>query len=148
MASHVYAVEGGAFVLLPSQVQTEKGLNANGLGNEAAPEDVDAPHTAVIGGGFSVVIGPDGRPLTTPVSADWQGLLYHELDFNEIYVAKQTVDCVGHYSRPEIFSLQVNGKTCRQVVADGHATFQHEARFPKLDGDIVDLQPTPTDHQP
>jgi len=133
MASHVYAVEGGTFVLLPSQVQTEKGLRANGLGSEAAPGDVDAPHTAVIGGGFSVIIGPDGRGLTEPVDPKWQGLLFHELDFNDIYVAKQTVDCVGHYSRPDIFSLQVNGKVNRAVVdSRSEVPFRHEIRFPAL----------------
>lgn len=133
MASHVYAVEGGAFVLLPSQVQTEKGLKANGLGKEASPDDTDAPHTAVVGGGFSVIIGPDGRRLTEPLGEEWQGLLYHELDFNDIYVAKQTVDPVGHYSRPDIFSLLVNGQTHRQAVKAGlPSEFSHESRFPTL----------------
>ena len=135
MASHVYAVEGGSFVLLPSQVQTAKGLIANGLGADASPDDADAPHTAVTGGGFSVIIGPDGKALTEPMSPKWQGILYHDLDFNNIYIAKQTVDCVGHYSRPDIFALQVNVKVNRQVVPSVHEKFQHEARFPELEAE-------------
>lgn len=133
MASHVYAVEGGAFVLLPSQVQTVKGLKANGLGEEASPDDINAPHTAVLGGGFSVVIGQDGKRLTEPLDPCWQGILYHDLDFNDIYIAKQTVDCVGHYSRPDIFNLLVNGKVNRQRVESGEEEFQHERRFPVLE---------------
>jgi nitrilase len=137
MVSHVYAVEGATFVLLASQVQTEKGLAANGLGEEASIEDIDAPHTAVTGGGFSVIIAPDGRALTPPVDSKWQGLLYHELDFNEIYTAKATVDVVGHYSRPDIFNLMVNGKVNRQVVAsEFDGVFDHSSRFPMLEDEV------------
>ncbi|KAH6638710.1 hypothetical protein C7974DRAFT_304941, partial [Boeremia exigua] len=63
-----------------------------------------------------------------------QGLLYHELDFNNIYVAKQTVNCVRHYSRPDIFSLQVNSKVNQAVVGTTlEAPFLHKTRFPALD---------------
>lgn len=114
MVTHTYAVESGAFVLLASHTQSQKGLVANGLVGDL-PEGAEAPHTAVVGGGFSVIIGPDGRPLTEPVPDTWEGLIYHELDFNDIYVAKATVDPVGQYSRPDILTLQVRNKVHRHV---------------------------------
>jgi nitrilase len=136
MASHVYAIEGAAFVLLASQVQTEKGLRANGLSSLKLQDEADAPHTAVIGGGFSEIIAPDGRTLVKATDDTWEGLLYHVLDFNEIYVAKSTVDVVGHYSRPDIFRLQVNGQVHRQVVAGSvDSEFCHESRFQQLDNE-------------
>ena len=138
IVTHTLAIEGGTFVLLASQVQTEKGLEANGLGKEASLDDVDAPHTAVVGGGFSVIIAPDGRALTEPVDPKWQGILYHELDFDEIYAAKAWVDPVGHYSRPDIFSLSVNGRTHQHVVTCGIMDgLQHDLRFPTLEDEPV-----------
>lgn len=100
MATLTLAIEGGVFVLLAFMTQSEKGLETNGLlqtGTGSEP-----PHTAVTGGGFTVVIAPDGRALTQPVPADWEGLVYCDLDFDEIYKAKQWVDPVGHRGRTSL----------------------------------------------
>lgn len=70
MATHTLAIEGEVFVLLASMTQSEKGLKANGLDNGVAPGE-ELPHTAVKGGGFTVIIAPDGRALTEPVPVDW-----------------------------------------------------------------------------
>jgi cyanide hydratase len=141
MATHTLAIEGGVFVLLASSTQTEKGLKANGLlgaettvSAEGAPGET--PHTAVVGGGFTAVIAPDGRALTEPVPVDWEGLVYCELDFEEIYRAKQWVDPVGHYSRPDLFTLVVRGETRRHVETEGEVNgegFEHVDRFVGLE---------------
>ncbi|KAK1700190.1 carbon-nitrogen hydrolase [Colletotrichum godetiae] len=120
MATHTMAVEGATFVLLASSTQTEKGLTE------------ERPHTAVIGGGFSEIIAPDGRTLVKAPSATFEGLLYGELDFDEIYMAKSIVDTVGHYSRPDIFTLQVRGDVRRQCEYAEPGEFNHTSRFPEL----------------
>ncbi|KAJ9209722.1 hypothetical protein DTO166G4_8673 [Paecilomyces variotii] len=151
LATHTLAIEGGVFVLLASSIQTEKGLKSNGLIPETETSDNttaladepglpkgEKPHTAVIGGGFSVVIAPDGRALTDPVPADWEGLIYCDLDFDEIYRAKQWVDPVGHYSRPDVFTLLVRNKTRKHVEVEGRGEedgFEHIDRFPALEDD-------------
>ncbi|KEY71448.1 hypothetical protein S7711_10114 [Stachybotrys chartarum IBT 7711] len=89
MATHTVAIEGGVFVILASMTHSEK----------------------VKGGGFTAIIAPDGRALTEPVPVDWEGLVYCDLDFEEIYKAKQWVDPVGHYSRPDIFNLTVSNES-------------------------------------
>ncbi|KAJ9134349.1 Carbon-nitrogen hydrolase [Pleurostoma richardsiae] len=132
-ATYTLAVEGSVFVLLASMTQSEKGLRANGLVGEVA-EAEEAPHTAVKGGGFSVVIAPDGRALTEPVPDDWEGLIYCNLDFDEIYKAKQWVDPVGHYSRPDIFNLLVRNDVRRHIVKDdSDDDYCHVSRFPQLE---------------
>ncbi|GJC88679.1 nitrilase [Colletotrichum liriopes] len=140
MATHTLAVEGATFVLLASSTQTQKGLVANGLipepnanvlsSSEATDEEL--PHTAVVGGGFSEIISPDGRTLVKAPSATYDGILYGELDFDEIYMAKSIVDTVGQYSRPDIFTLQVRGEVRRQCEYDQVSEFAHESRFPSL----------------
>lgn len=119
MASHMYAVESGAFVLVTTAVQTAKGLEANGfldLGTESA--DDKARCAGATGGCFSTIIAPVGKGLTPRTDPSWQDLLYQELDFNEIYKVKAVVDVVGHYSRPDIFRLHVNS-TSHPHVVDG-----------------------------
>jgi cyanide hydratase len=131
-ATHVLAVEGATFVLLASHTQSEKGLQANGLVPDIV-QGIETPHVCVTGGGFSEIIAPDGRSLTTPVDPSWEGLIYGELDFNEIYLAKNVVDTVGQYSRPDIFSLRVNGNVNRQCVYEEvKEEFTHTDRFTTL----------------
>lgn len=132
-ATHQYAVESGAFVLLASHTQSESGIEANGMSIETQP-GVIQPHTALVGGGFSEIVAPDGRSLTKPVPADWEGLIYADLDFNEIYKAKSIVDPVGQYSRPDIFTLQVRNRVRRHCEISGvDDTYMHAARFQDLD---------------
>lgn len=133
-ASHVYAVEGSTFVLLASHVQTEKGLRAHGFldGDDSS----ERSHTAVIGGGFSEIIAPDGRTLVKSPSASYDGLIYANLDFDEIYMAKNTVDPVGHYSRPDIFQLHVNDKVNTCVVSPSQPEqVAHASRYSELKDD-------------
>lgn len=133
MATHTLAVEGATFVLLASSTQTEKGLVANGPVDESEHAgEVEKPHTAVVGGGFSEIIAPDGRTLVKAPSPTFEGLLYGELDFDEIYIAKSIVDTVGQYSRPDLFTLQVRGKLRRQCEYDEISNVDHVSRFPDL----------------
>jgi hypothetical protein len=46
-------------------------------------------------------------------------IIYHELDSNEISKAKATVDIVGDYSGPKIFTLDINSNVHRQCVVNG-----------------------------
>ncbi|KAK1634565.1 carbon-nitrogen hydrolase [Colletotrichum phormii] len=120
MATHTMAVEGATFVLLASSTQTEKGLVANGLIPSQDTDDAknppvetqERPHTAVIGGGFSEIIAPDGRTLVKAPN----------------YMAKSIVDTVGQYSRPDIFTLQVRGHVRCQCEYTEPGEFNHASR--------------------
>ncbi|EEU34527.1 uncharacterized protein NECHADRAFT_54453 [Fusarium vanettenii 77-13-4] len=128
MATHTYAIEGGAFVLLASHTQSEK-VHEGGV---ELPDD--ECHTAVTGGGFTEVIAPDGRTIAKAPSPSFEGLIYAELDFNEIYLAKNIVDPVGQYSRTDLFTLQVNSNVNRHCVYREKTTeFAHTTRYPDLE---------------
>lgn len=57
--------------------------------------------------GDSVVISPDGEIAAGPLRKE-AAILYADVDLQKIGLAKRTLDVVGHYSRPDIFTLHVN----------------------------------------
>jgi len=39
-----------------------------------------------------------------------EGILYADIDLNEITAAKRMFDVSGHYARPDVFDFKVNKK--------------------------------------
>lgn len=70
-----------------------------------------------VGGGQSAVFGPDGRRLTEPIPSDQEGIVYADLPMDFAVTIKHVVDVVGHYSRPDLLWLGVDGreKSCVRV---------------------------------
>jgi nitrilase len=57
--------------------------------------------------GGSAIYDPLGRVLAAPVYGE-DALLTAELDLSIIPQAQMDFDPVGHYARPDVFSLRVN----------------------------------------
>jgi nitrilase len=57
--------------------------------------------------GDSIVISPDGEVAAGPMHEE-AGILYCDVDLQKVGLARRTLDVVGHYSRPDIFTLHVN----------------------------------------
>jgi len=71
------------------------------------PEDVRlAEGDEIIGGGGSAILGPDGSYLAGPLWNE-EGILYAELDAQQLYRARQRFDPAGHYSRPDLLRLEI-----------------------------------------
>lgn len=60
-----------------------------------------------VGNGFSGIINPLGFYIAGPLN-ETEGILYAEIDKEEIYVAKRTLDAIGHSSRPDVLNLHLN----------------------------------------
>jgi nitrilase len=76
---------------------------------EDAPADCPiaaAPGEVMIRGG-SIIVGPLGEVLAGPVY-DEEAVLVADVDLSAIPRAKYDLDVVGHYARPDIFSLHVD----------------------------------------
>jgi len=100
--SRIYAMQTQTFTLV-----------ASGLIGEAAKEFFaggDKEKEAIIGssGGVAQIIDPEGNDLCKPLPEDEEGILYAEIDLNNILRIKALLDPVGHYSRPDIFTLNIN----------------------------------------
>jgi nitrilase len=71
------------------------------------PEDVRlAEGDEIVGGGGSAILGPDGSYLAGPLWNE-EGILYAELDPQQLYRARQRFDPAGHYSRPDLLRLEI-----------------------------------------
>lgn len=65
--------------------------------------------------GDSVVIAPGGEVVAGPMRKE-SGILYCDIDPRKTAIARRTLDVAGHYSRPDIFSLQVNAQPQSPVI--------------------------------
>lgn len=96
------ALEGRCFVLAANQFVRKSDYP------ERYQEDlIEEPDIMSAGG--SVIISPLGEILAGPL---WnvEGLLTAELDFSVLAKSKLDFDVVGHYARPDVFSLEVKGQ--------------------------------------
>jgi nitrilase len=57
--------------------------------------------------GNSCIIAPNGKLQAGPLEAE-EGILYAEIDLQQIIAAKRMFDVAGHYARPDVFNFSVN----------------------------------------
>lgn len=103
------ALEGRCFVLTACQFIRKKDYPATvrlSLG--------DSPESVLMRGG-SAIVSPLGKVLAGP-HFEGETILTATLDLNEIGRGKFDFDVVGHYSRPDVFQLQVNEAPQQPVV--------------------------------
>ena len=63
-----------------------------------------------------MIFGPDGRPLCDALPAGEEGILTADIDLSDIDYAKNMIDTVGHYSRPDLLYLGVNTQPAKIVI--------------------------------
>jgi nitrilase len=116
LASRHYAFEGQCFVIAAGCVLTKGEVlagfhsleekDSQGLELlEALPGEDDD----LLMKGGSAVIGPDYRYVVEPL---WEepGIVYAELDLGRITEGQMLLDTDGHYSRPDVFRLEVDDR--------------------------------------
>ena len=103
------ACEGRCFVLGCNQFVT-KDMYPTDLQKHA--ELAEQPEIMSRGG--SVIISPLGEIIAGPLY-DQEGILYAELDLEEVVRSKVDFDVVGHYARPDVFQLLINEEPARTV---------------------------------
>lgn len=87
--------------------------SGNLLRGSDIPEDLPERETLYpdvdewINPGDSLVIAPGGEVVAGPMRCE-EGILYADIDPQRVGIARRTMDIVGHYARPDIFTLQVN----------------------------------------
>jgi nitrilase len=107
------ALEGRCFVLGCNQYVT-KSMYPEDL--EGIQDLKEYPETVCRGG--SVIISPLGDVLEGPLY-NREGILYADLDLAQVVRGRFDFDAVGHYSRPDIFQLQVDERSKPTVLSTG-----------------------------
>ncbi len=109
IASRHYAFEGRCFVLAAGLVQDKAdvldGLERCG-GHDAARALIDAIPGDVLNRGGSMIIAPDATVLAE--AGEGEETIHAQLDLAQSDAELASLDTDGHYSRPDIFTLDVN----------------------------------------
>jgi nitrilase len=113
-----HALEAGCFV-----------VNATGwLSREQVSQiTTDEKLQATLSGGcHTAIVSPEGNHLCPPVT-EGEGIAIADLDFSLITKRKRMMDCVGHYSRPDLLQLHLNPQPW-EVVRAGDRSMEIETR--------------------
>lgn len=105
--SQALALEGACCVLVCTQIMTQENAERNRVN--------DWPGLTLPAGGFTQIFGFDAEPLCKPLPPGEEGILYADINLEDKLRAKQMLDVVGHYSRPDLLSLRVNTHPSRPV---------------------------------
>jgi nitrilase len=97
------ATEGGCWVIANATALQASDLPGNLPGRDSLFPDPDE----WINDGDAVVMKPFGGPAAGPMNRE-KGILYADIDTHAARNARRSLDLAGHYSRPDIFRLEVN----------------------------------------
>ncbi|TCR67878.1 Nit6803 family nitrilase [Rhizobium sp. BK376] len=120
-----HALEGGCFV-----------VNATGWLTEEQIQSITSDQglqKALRGGCMTAIISPEGKHLAPPIT-EGEGILIADLDMSLITKRKRMMDSVGHYARPELLHLVIDGRATAPMVVSEHSFETFDART-KTDGE-------------
>lgn len=65
--------------------------------------------------GFTTIVAPGGEVIAGPVTEREQ-IVYADLDIAAVQTQRRMLDAMGHYARPDVFTLHVDTRVKRPVV--------------------------------
>jgi len=96
-----YAREGGMYIISACMA-----LKVDDIPNKYNFKNMYPKEKEWINIGNSCIIGPNGKIIEGPLTSK-EGILYAELNLDEISNAKRMFDVAGHYSRRDVFNFSL-----------------------------------------
>lgn len=126
-----YAFEGACFVVVACGYLTEA----------LVPEELGIRGQAILdANGGSGIIGPDGEYLAGPLYGK-EGILYADIDLEQIVARKHFLDVTGHYSRPDVVQLLLHDEARPPVmVSDEGVDEEREEALAMLGAMIAEAE--------
>lgn len=115
VASLYYATATQTFTLMTSQIITQEMVDK--LCHTEYQKEL-----LQLGGGSTQIISPEGEIISNIVPSNEEGIAYAELDLELIVYCKYAYDSSGHYSKPEVLSLNFNKESQAAVWENGFQT--------------------------
>lgn len=87
--------------------------------------------------GGASIIGPRGQIVAGPMGPG-EGILYADVDLNQIITRKTVQDFAGHYNRPDLFTLTLNvaPQALFRVVEPGLNVVEDQTFFGEVEGAV------------
>lgn len=126
LAARSLAYQLKAFVISSCAIVTDELIDAYG------PSEEDREQLETLKGlGGTCIVGPRGKVIAGPMEAG-EGILYCDIDTQDVIIPKMIHDFAGHYNRPDVFSVTINGTEPRLLTrhaSNEPVTLDHEARL-------------------
>ncbi len=71
--------------------------------------------------GYTTIVAPGGEVIAGPI-LEREEIVFADLDLAAVQEQRRMFDPVGHYSRPDVFTLHVDARAKSPVVFDGEAS--------------------------
>ena len=97
------AREGRCYVIGTNTYMTGADVTGAGLGTEELYGGTDD----VVNPGNACIVGPNGTVVAGPLTGS-TGILYADIDATWLAKSRMQFDVCGHYSRPDVFHLEVD----------------------------------------
>jgi len=120
-----HALESGCFVVNATGWLTEEQIA------KISPDE--GLRKGLRGGCMTAIVSPEGNHLVPPLTSG-EGILVADLDLALITKRKRMMDSVGHYARPELLHLVMDGRETQPMIASNHSFQTAETRI-KTDGE-------------
>lgn len=88
-------------------------------------------------GGGSCIIGPNSQVISGPLGGE-EGIVYADIDLEDVVQAKLSHDYAGHYNRPDVFTLTVKTGVPRLL--------QRREEAPSLTADEMEVPSPEEEH--
>lgn len=138
-ASRGLAYSMGCFVINSVGMLTDEIIDDY----EPAPEERAFLQTCK-GRGYASIIGPNSLVVMAP-NAGAEGIVYADVDLNDVLIPKLIHDFTGHYNRFDIFSVNVNRQVRSALQVSGAESGADETRdreSPSEKGNVISLVET------